>query len=261
MTGVQTCALPICWDLYARGSSIEAVTLKNCVAFENGHNLDGSIRGNGNGFKLGGENMSAGHTIVNSVAFNNDANGITCNSCPDIKVINCTSFNNNSCNYITYSNATNTDFVVSGSISFRDSRSTYNDPDSLRGNGTQDMAAINQPTNYFWDGSKSVNTEGVEITADMFESLEFKGFARKADGSVDLGDFLKLTDKAPADAGAREGGDADYPNPIPDNNDNPSPSTPENDNPPTGVNAGFVVAMIGLAGAAVLTFCIKRRRA
>ena len=232
------------WDLYARGMSIESVLLKNCVAYENGHNLDGSIRGNGNGFKLGGENMAGAHKIVNSVAFNNDSNGITCNSCPDIKIINCTSYNNKGSNVTTYSNATNTNFEVTGVISFKDSKSASQDADSMKGNGTQDMSKINQANNYFWDGSKGANPAGAAITADMFASTEFKGVNRKADGSIDLGDFLKLTDKAPKDAGAREGGDKGY-----------------DYNPATGVDYGYIVAIMALAGAAALALFIKKRRA
>lgn len=231
------------WDLYARGMSIESVMIKNCVAYNNGHNISGKIKGNGNGFKLGGENMAGGHKIINSVAFNNDSNGITCNSCPDIKIINCTSYNNGANNITVYSNATNTDFEIIGSISFRDSKSTYKDADSLSPKGTQDAAKIHQATDYFWDGSKSVNTAGKEITADMFVSLEFKGVNRKADGSIDLQGFLELNDKAPKDTGAREGGADAYPNPS------------------TGVDFGFIVAIIALVGAAAAVLFIKRRRA
>ena len=42
-----------------KSGSIGAVTIKNSVAYGNGYLEDGTNAGNGNGFKLGGDNMSA----------------------------------------------------------------------------------------------------------------------------------------------------------------------------------------------------------
>ena len=239
------------WDLYERGVTTESILLKNCVAYENGHNLDGSIKGNGNGFKMGGENMPGGHILVNCYAFNNDAYGITNNNCPDVKFYNSTSYNNGKANFNLSTGYANSDYVVSGIISFRDSNSKSQVADSLTPTGTQDLSKMNQANNYTWDGTKSANPAGTALGADIFASTEFKGVNRKADGSIDLGDFLKLTDKAPADAGARDGADAGYDySPVVDK-----------DNPATGVDYTFVVALISLAGAAVLVLFIKKRRA
>lgn len=93
------------WDLYTKGDSgpIGPVTLRNCVAFNNGvttgQNTNGVPYGtsnsDGNGFKLGGEVIAVQHEVYNCVAFNNLATGFTDNSNPGtIRIENCTSFNN-----------------------------------------------------------------------------------------------------------------------------------------------------------------------
>lgn len=160
------------WDLYARVSSgaIGAVTIKNCVAYENGHNLAGTISGNGNGFKLGGENLPAGHTIVNSVSFNNDADGITSNSCPDVRVINCTSYGNGKTGLNLYTNNT------SNTTNYTAQNVVVGGGSTVKKNKT--------------DTSTVENVKAA--SAGDFVSTEFEGFVRKADGTVDLGDFLKL---------------------------------------------------------------------
>ena len=93
------------WDLYTKGDTgpIGPVTLRNCVAFNNGvttgQNTNGKPYGtpnsDGNGFKLGGEVISVQHQVYNCVAFNNLACGFTDNSNPGtIRIENCTSYNN-----------------------------------------------------------------------------------------------------------------------------------------------------------------------
>lgn len=87
------------WDLYTKGSSgeIGPVTLKNCIAFNNGITSYGvgTANSDGNGFKLGGESISVAHQVYNCLAFNNLATGFTDNSNPGtIRIENCTSFNN-----------------------------------------------------------------------------------------------------------------------------------------------------------------------
>ncbi len=229
------------WDLYARGVSIGAVTLKNCVAYGNGHNTDGSIKGNGNGFKLGGENMPAGHTIINCIAFDNDANGITSNSCPDIKVVNCTSYNNKGSNIALYTGnaALDTAFEASGVISYKGGSA-----DNIAPQGTQKLADLQLASNHY---------DGSGVTDDWFKSLTFKGsIARNDDGTINMEGFLELTDKAPADTGARmeltESGNVTI--------------TPDTDLPnPTTGNAALPVtaAVLALAGAAVFVVSKKRK--
>ncbi len=198
------------WDLYAKVETgpIGAVTIKNCVAYANGILEDGTIAGNGNGFKMGGDSLSGKHKLINSIAFNNMQKGIDSNSCPDIIVENCISFNNYKYNVAFYTNnATDTDFAATGIISFKygDLTSDQFVKDNLKPVGNQEVGKYTGNTNYYWNGTACVNGAGVEITADMFVSLEFNGFTRNADGSLNLGDFLKLNENAPENAVAALG--------------------------------------------------------
>ena len=191
------------WDLYAKvdTGSIGAVTIRNSIAFDNGWIPGHSKTGNGNGFKLGGDSLSGKHVLENCIAFNNLAKGIDSNPCPDIIVNNCVSFNNGGSNVAFYTNnAENTDFVANGVISFRTEKLDV--AENLRGKGSQDSSKYNNDSTYYWDTANgvSVNTNGVKITADMFVSLEWNGWTRNADGTINLGGFLEIKDTVPANA-------------------------------------------------------------
>ena len=200
------------WDLYAKIETgpIGQVIIRNSVAYKNGFLLDengGEINaGNGNGFKMGGESISGHHLLENSVAFANKAKGIDSNSCPDIQVLRCTSFDNGSYNVAFYTNtAVNTDFAADGVLSFR---STEGAEDNFKLLGSQDQAKVFHPGCFYVTGGKSVNSEGLEAQVAWFVSLDTQaalagGIGRNPDGSVSLRDFLRLTDVAPSNVGAR----------------------------------------------------------
>ena len=210
------------WDLYAKVETgpIGAVTIKNCVAYANGFipGMEGKT-GNGNGFKLGGSSLSGKHVLINSYAFYNLAKGIDSNSCPDIIVENCISYNNGSYNCAFYTNVGDqTDFKASGIISFKDSDLTNHVPsgdpargEQLKGKGTQasgkqaEIDYINATT-FYWNGSECKNASGKALTADIFKSLVFTEITRNADGTINMNGFLELTDAAPEEAGARPAG-------------------------------------------------------
>lgn len=203
------------WDLYAKveTGAIGAVTIRNCISYDNGHVPGaGSKTGNGNGFKMGGESISGKHVLENSIAFNNLAKGIDCNSCPDIIVINSISFNNGSYNVALYTNqAANTAFVVNGLVSFRTDKLDIRE--ELKSKGNQLASNYVNDTAYYWNETKgyTANKSGEQITADMFVSLEFTGWERRADGTIDLKGFLELKDNAPANASkCKLGGQASY---------------------------------------------------
>lgn len=214
------------WDCFAKVETgpIGKVTIKNSLAFMNGYILDeaGNLvnAGNGNGFKMGGESLTGYHTLINSVAFANKAKGIDSNSCPDIQVYNSTSYNNESYNVAFYTNnAKNTDYLADGVISYKN---TNNIAEQLKPVGLQDTAKIYADNNYFFNGSKSVNTKGEAVSDDWFEVIDADtaisgfmayingrqrqsslGICRNADGTINMNGFLVLTDVAPTDAGAR----------------------------------------------------------
>lgn len=204
------------WDLFAKvqSGSIGVVTIQNCEAFKNGYILDENGReinaGNGNGFKMGGDSMPGAHVLKNSVAFANKAKGIDSNSCPDIKVYSSTTFDNESYNVAFYTNtAVNTAFAADGILSYKVSNKVAEQFKLL---GTQNAADVKGATNYYFDGSKSVNNNGKEATASWFKSLDTAsalkdgGITRNADGTVNMNGFLELTDEVPEGVGARMSG-------------------------------------------------------
>lgn len=208
------------WDLYAKVETgpIGSVTIRNCVAYSNGFVPGVEGNGNGNGFKMGGESLTGKHVLENCVAFWNLNKGIDSNSCPDIIVKNCVSYNNGSYNVAFYTNnAANTDFSAQGIVSFRDSTSPYQytGADNLKGKGTQDSDKYLGNTNYYWQETACVNGAGQQITADMFVSLTFSGqVARNADGTINMEGFLVLKDTAPENTGAQMGGSASKDNTL-----------------------------------------------
>ncbi len=200
------------WDLYAKVETgpIGMVTIKNSVAYQNGYVVEGGVlvnAGNGNGFKMGGESLSGKHTLINSFSFFNKAKGFDSNSCPDIRVENSTSYNNESHNVAFYTNtAANTDYRATGIVSFKDEaiRSGLDVAENFKPKGTQDDSLYLGDSNYYWTGSASVNGSGATVTAAHFVSLEFQGVGRHADGTIDLKGFLQLQEDL--DAGAVEAG-------------------------------------------------------
>ena len=191
------------WDLFARGAAIGAVTVKNSVAFKNGFDIvDGKEvnAGNGNGFKLGGGNIPVAHTIVNSVAFDNKANGFTCNSNPSVKVENCTAYNNGKGNLALYTNVEDLDtaFEVTGFLSYKGGSD-----DSIAPRGGQNKADYMKAGDYYQG-----NVSGEAVSDTWFKSLDTgkaiaSGITRNADGTVSMNGCLELTSKAPKDTGAR----------------------------------------------------------
>ena len=202
------------WDLFAKlaTGSIGAVTIRNCVAYSNGFVPGVEGQGNGNGFKMGGDSLSGKHVLENSYAFWNLSKGIDSNSCPDIIVKNCVSYNNGSYNVAFYTNnGANTAFVATGILSFKDSTIPNGEMtrgEQLKGIGSQVEAAYINDSNYYWYGDSAYNTAGVKIDASAFVTLEFKGIIRNADGSINMQGFLERSDKAPANAGVQPGGSA-----------------------------------------------------
>ena len=228
------------WDLFAKAAtgSIGAVTIQNCVAYKNGYLMlaaepvkkqpfvfptvtcddDGNLSfsnvattiaaGNGNGFKMGGTNLPGNHKLLNSISYDNAAKGIDSNSCPDVKVYNSTSYNNEGYNVALYTGNKSavTDYAADGVISFRKGT----DGKEQLALQSQSSTAVYGPNNFYWDAdtqtshNKSTNT--VTVKESWFESLDTSAApTRKADGSIDMHGLLLLTAEglAATDAGAR----------------------------------------------------------
>ncbi len=198
------------WDLYAKSTSgmIGAVTIENCVAYSNGWLTTDNITdpsynfGEGNGFKLGGGYLEGGHVLINSIAFNNHAKGITSNSCPDCEIYNCISYGNSAQGGDAPSVGLNAKesaakkWVVEGLISVSVKEKTKV-ADSI-------PWALQSDNNYVYNGEKSYNKSGAEVLDSWFESVDMSIIpTRNPDGSINMHGLLVLNDTAPADSGAR----------------------------------------------------------
>ncbi len=214
------------WDLFAKVSmgQLGSVTVRNCVTYRNGYlrvkegssptsftlaaitcDDNGTLSiepspqmqaGNGNGFKLGGSNLPGGHRLINSISFENLAKGIDSNSCPDIKVENCVSFNNEECNvgFYTENGSAVTEYRADGVVSFRTDKETFDEPELL-GVQSQNLADIVGKSNFYWEPSKklSMNNDGVCVEESWFESLDTSVLPeRNPDGSINMHGLLLL---------------------------------------------------------------------
>ncbi|MBQ7539179.1 MAG: hypothetical protein IJT42_09445, partial [Treponema sp.] len=97
------------WDLYAKEAtgSIGVVTIRNCVAYNNGRLTTNSSYANGdmNGFKLGGSNgkVPTAHIVTNCLAVGNGHDGFTDNGNGGaLNVSYCTSYGNAKVNFNFY---------------------------------------------------------------------------------------------------------------------------------------------------------------
>lgn len=228
------------WDLFAKAAtgSIGAVTIQNCVAYKNGYlmlaaapvkkqplqfptvtcDANGNLSfsnvattieaGNGNGFKMGGTNLPGNHKLLNSISYDNAAKGIDSNSCPDVKVYNSTSYNNEGYNVALYTGDKSavTDYAADGIISFRKGT----DGKEQLALQSQSSTAVYGLDNFYWDAetqtshNKSTNT--VTVKESWFQSLDTSvAPTRNADGSIDMHGLLLLSAEglAATDAGAR----------------------------------------------------------
>lgn len=228
------------WDLFAKAAtgSIGAVTIRDCVAYKNGYLMlaaepvkkqplqfptvgcddDGNLSfdnvavtveaGNGNGFKMGGTNLPGNHKLLNSISYDNAAKGIDSNSCPDVKVYNSTSYNNEGYNVALYTGNKSavTDYAAEGILSFR--KGTEGKEQLALQN--QNSGAVYGTDNFYWDPdtgtSHNKSTHTVTVKESWFQSLDTSvAPTRKADGSIEMHGLLLLTAEgfAASDAGAR----------------------------------------------------------
>lgn len=173
------------WDLFTKPDTgaIGTVLIEGCIAYENGYSTASgggieSTSGDGNGFKLGGNNMPVNHTIRRSIAFRNRVKGIHYNSNPgSVLVENCTSWDNKDGGNFVF---------VSGTHIFKNNLSFYNPNKRDEYSGTDVDGS-----NCWWDKTKTVNAKGLVVTEADFASLT-PAISRNADGSINLGNFLKL---------------------------------------------------------------------
>ncbi|MFZ5988755.1 MAG: right-handed parallel beta-helix repeat-containing protein [Bacillota bacterium] len=190
------------WDLYTKPATgpIGEVLIENCIAYENGYRSNGSggissTPGDGNGFKLGGSEMPVDHTIRYSIAFKNRVKGIHYNSnSGSILVENCTSWDNHGGGNFVF---------LRGNHIFKNNLSFYNvgKKDEISGTDVEG-------SNCWWNHNiGSISAKGLVVSEDDFISLA-PTISRNADGSINLGNFLKLSSNSDLiDAGTPQGTD------------------------------------------------------
>ena len=117
------------WDLWMADSTIE---LDSCFSFRNGKNSWGSptFNGNGNGFKLGGNNVATPHIVKNCVAFDdsgNTGNGFDENdNLYGQTLYNCVAYRNVGYNYRFTNNPITGQHIIKNCISYSGNVSIIN---------------------------------------------------------------------------------------------------------------------------------------
>jgi hypothetical protein len=190
------------WDLYtkAENGKIGPVTIEDCIAYGNGTLTDTTVTsGDGNGFKLGGEGIAVTNTLKNSLAFNNNSIGIDSNSNPAIVVENSIAADNKKSNFgLDYYTNANLQFNLKDTISFRTAAGVS---DSV-----PDM--VLDDSNYFYDGQKTSNKSGTEITSSYFKSVEMPTKVEMdSEGNIIWPDYMNPVNST-ATGGTTTGGTA-----------------------------------------------------
>ncbi len=162
---IAYCNIDDGWDLYSKIESgpIGVVTIKNCISYKNGSLSTGIGDGDGNGFKLGGDGIAVAHIIENSIAFSNNANGITSNSNPAVRVYNCTLYANGNRNLTLYAKGSDErQYQMDGVLSIG---GTLSDDIS-------EMPSLASTSNYLCNGNVGVNSLGQRLDSSIFSSVD-----------------------------------------------------------------------------------------
>jgi hypothetical protein len=180
------------WDLYTKRETgaIGPVLVDSCVALGNGVLSDGrKTRGDGNGFKLGGEGVAVANLARGCVSYGNAAAGFTANSNPAVRLEDCVACDNGGANF---------DFgLYEGSVPAFSLKGLY----SLR---LAASAAASLPADalaagfraadiWLFDGAASVNAAGKPLDTSLFAGLKAPAAPGiGADGKPALDGYLEL---------------------------------------------------------------------
>ena len=154
-----------------------SVVIDDCWAFNNGVNSwnSSSFAGNGNGIKLGGNQVATPNTVTNSLAFNNTGNGgkgfDENNNLAGQTLYNCTAFGNKNGNFVFTNTVTSGAHVFSNCVSH---------------NGKVNITSGTQKNNS-WQNGLTV-TDGDFQSVDPAEALDPRG----PDGSLPTISFMHL---------------------------------------------------------------------
>jgi pectate disaccharide-lyase len=168
------------WDLWMCTGSI---IIDSCIAFRNGIDTwhTGSVSGNGNGFKVGGNYIATPHIVTRCLSFDNGGNtgrGFDeNNNTAGQTLYNCTSFRNEKSNfYFNNDPLTSGTHIIKNCISYKPGL-----PDAIR-NATLETNSWN----------------GFTVADSDFISVDTAGIVapRNADGSLPWSNFLTLAPKS-----------------------------------------------------------------
>jgi hypothetical protein len=160
------------WDLYEGQNQ---VIIDSCWTFQNGYNLwgDTNFQGDGNGFKLGGNNIVGLHIVTNCVSFDNKVKGFDQNNnMGGVTIYNCTSWRNKSYNYSFPKVPTTGKHILKNNIGFGGSN-------SISSTGAE------QEKNS-WIGFTVSESDFINLDTILAKA------PRSADSSLPKIDFLKL---------------------------------------------------------------------
>jgi len=160
------------WDLY---EGQNPVVIDSCWTFQNGFNLwnDTNFQGDGNGFKLGGNNIVGLHIVTNCVAFDNKVKGFDQNNnMGAVTIYNCTSWRNKSYNYSFPKVPTTGKHILKNNLGFGGSN-------SISSSGAE------QEKNS-WNGFTVSESDFINLDTILAKA------PRNADSSLPEIDFLKL---------------------------------------------------------------------
>ncbi len=200
------------WDLYAYEDpgSIGRVIIVNSIAIYNGQLLDGTVKDEGdrNGYKLGSSKDLDGsnHYVYNCYAFKNYSKGYTDNwNKGQLTLENCTSHDNFNANY-KLNGEGGDEKIIKNLLSIKPSTNEY---DKYLGVVTNSLF---HKEGYYYiknaSGSdakitthgelKNYNYEDMVVSLDApKESENLHSLLRNSDGTINLGDYLKLKDDCP----------------------------------------------------------------
>lgn len=194
------------WDLYM---VYHPIVINNCWAWNGGKDSNGTARGNGNGFKLGGGGTSGGaafaqsvgaHVVTNNISFNNTNKGFDQNNAYEAMYL----FNN-----VAWGSAYNYRFptvipygtmYMRNNIGFKATTLNHEFLSANKEGAKVPNTAFNSWTTFdgcdpYKDGNKvnNVNTWAKDYTAQFKNlSIEQAKADRQADGSLPENDFSRL---------------------------------------------------------------------
>lgn len=247
------------WDLYAKVETgpIGATILENCITYANGTKLDGTGKGDGNGFKMGGDGINVPHILRNSITWGNGVNGITCNSNPGLQLDHVISAYNGDYGVTLYgkgkAEAYPRTFKTTGVVSFSNGRD-----DNLKEPTEYNKEQVKDLSNYFFNGAGAANAANavlkekenyVSVDVSKYKNgynadKTFNRIPRDEKGVFQLGDLFKLSSNAIKGAGA------DY-------NNLPAFKMPSSG---CGALPIIIIVIAILAVAAVVCVVLKKRK-